>query len=598
MADCIITGKILSQNGSAAQGTISLHPANAGHVIRKTPDVEVGSLEIQTSAMTGSLTVEQGVWAIAVRPHGKNDPDFPTLTTVVDLQTLTTIDWDDIYAGVATYIPPPPESTAVRAEAAATDAEAAATRAEAVGDTNDTIMAGVVNDPASATSGALSATYAKKGDAASSSVPAQLWDLMDRLDRATQDVVLAFSGDSTMANAGATPTTGNWPWQLANKIAAAYPEWTVTWQHKTDLADTYQPLTTIQTGTNGRTLTVYNWSQSGAQTGVGMTSEAVLHVAYPVAPDLLVIGTGHNDSGAMATEANRVGHRAVVRDAIDLLSGHYPQTKIVWAIPNPRRATDASYAAVLETHREHQKQAGRLGIGVMNLARAWFDRPGGYDDLLPPADNTHPNDAGSGVLATEAWALLSAAKKSGPAVTQHLRRPLSADPILVPAIPGLAKTGTPEVAFQAGYLGAVGVAFDPAVDEAWQCGGLVQIPATWVRVGGQILWCPQTNGAGDVRFKVEYLRANHAGSGTTMPVSTFGGIFTATVAATQQGRTQRTGFVWDFPPHVPAAAAHVGDELTAPFVPLQFRITRLGSDVADTFTGDALVYGVQLYRRG
>lgn len=60
------------------------------------------------------------------------------------------------------------------AEAAAVDAEAAKDAAEAVGNTNDTIMAGVAANPASAFAAGLSATIATEVPAASSTTPGRV----------------------------------------------------------------------------------------------------------------------------------------------------------------------------------------------------------------------------------------------------------------------------------------------------------------------------------------------------------------------------------------------------------------------------------------
>lgn len=109
----------------------------------------------------------------------------------------------------------------------------------------DTSVAGKVTDTASATSTALTAAFAGGTKYASRTAVDALAGIKRSLDDGTRSTAIQVMSDSTAND------TNDWPYLLAQKIAADYPNWTVRWQSWDDTNQRFPAPTIIQTGTAG-----------------------------------------------------------------------------------------------------------------------------------------------------------------------------------------------------------------------------------------------------------------------------------------------------------------------------------------------------------
>lgn len=466
--------------------------------------------------------------------------------------------------------------TAITPEIAANVAAAAA-----LGATNDTATASFVADPASATATALAATIAAAVDGlGSGGSNSYAVDLMHTLDHDTSDAVLAVSGDSVSID------SDGWVRRLTNKLAARYPKFTVVYKAKDGTNPTYAADVTVQTGTggNGNTLTVYNWSQSGATVSIGYNDDDTYSIAYPVQPDLFLIATGHNDWNVPTSEMYRY-----ITDGAQRIARRHPGTPVAVVTMNPKNPAESHYLHKFRTEQVKIAAAGQLGLGVLDLETAWIDRPGGYASLM--ADDIHPNSDGSELLATTAFDAFTTASPGGgdgqPRLVQQT--------LLVPIIGGVAGGGTPSAVAQAGYGQTYGVRFQHNSDDTWVCPPVL-IPQAWASFSAELVWCVQGNSGAGEAF---YLTVDYSclSAGNNAPASL---MFESTVEASSkpQGQTQVSTLVTDSPPHVPPAFAHV-DGYPTPWAPWQFRIKRTSSHASDTLAdgfGDVLLYALRLSR--
>lgn len=121
--------------------------------------------------------------------------------------------------------------------------------------------------------------------------------LVNNLVAGASDAGILVVSDSTGNAAPSDPasTQGEWPFRLAQWLAAQYPTHTVKitpWDETGEAA--YSSAITIQTGTGPRTLTIWNAAKSGSKPSyvLGGRYEAAVN-KLPVI-DLLIVNHGHN----------------------------------------------------------------------------------------------------------------------------------------------------------------------------------------------------------------------------------------------------------------------------------------------------------------
>lgn len=376
-----------------------------------------------------------------------------------------------------------------------------------------------------------------------------------QMREAAADSTILVVGDST----GASLT--RWPRLVCNKLATAYPTWTIKYHGWDDPTKTY-PVgndVTVQTGTNGRTLHVYNASVSGQV--IGYAQNNIGSITSGITPNVILFNYGHNSP--QLTDDYRAIHASGMLSYISL----WPNALVASMTQNPRAVTDPEYAADQGKQRAIYEMSVAMGLPLIDVNEA-FRQYGNYAaDLLNP-DGLHPNDtAGSPLWADLVW---DAIKPTGASVSPGVQ--LGATQLWVPATNFMAATGTPTLSIQ---FGNPVWALDDTADEAVV--GNVSIPSAWKRQNINLFYAPAASNAGNVVWSVGRM---YLGGSVTM------GTFTTDGGATHAspGVAGKIG--------TPGVYARTGLSSSA----ITFRVQRTGSSASDTMAGDALFLGLMIER--
>lgn len=224
--------------------------------------------------------------------------------------------------------------------------------------------------------------------------------LIAKLDRGVANATLLWITDS-LGNEPTEPPRLN-----ADYLAAKYPAYTVNiayWDEVTEAG--YKTPVLIQTGTGAFSLTVWVAAKAGSR------PEYVLGSRYPVVvgavtPDAVIIMHGHN-TGGPPTGTGEVAQRNVFLQLTESVTATHPLAGLVLIAENPSlmagRATwQALKAQVLET------VAGMRGYGFIDAERAFWEYGNWQTDLM--GDQTHPNPAGSSLIASLVNAAMETAR--------------------------------------------------------------------------------------------------------------------------------------------------------------------------------------------
>lgn len=262
----------------------------------------------------------------------------------------------------------------------------------------------------------------------------------------------------------ASDSTGNeideWPYLFTLMLAAAYLGWTIDYRLFDDATKTYGAATRIQTGTNGRTLTIYNASVPGVTISYAMNTAAVY---AGLTPSLIIFNYGHNSP--------QVGddYRAVAAQVFNGFEGRYPKAVIVNTAQNPRAADDATYTDGQGRQRANAELAYDRGYPLIDVNSAMLADPD-YAAKYIAADKLHPNVAGRAFWAEVAWDVLKPRALTVPQQTGGPSR------LYVPASDMYAISGSPTY----GIVGDVPAWTLP--DAATSAVGMVfDIPNGWAR---------------------------------------------------------------------------------------------------------------------
>lgn len=275
------------------------------------------------------------------------------------------------------------------AEDAAT-AEAAATAAVAVGTTNDTVIAGRINDPASITAEAVTAAKVAHVNG--------FRDAVEKLRNQQQAVNLLFVTDST-----GDVTTGGTKWTtgFAAAVGALFPTHTVI-EHTYNYSATnnWNTATTIQTGTGFRTTTapelhvwLAGWAGKNWSDWLQDTRRDKVFGAADF--DTITFGMGHNDGYlVLGTEPTKSRDLAFIEWVRTLR----PRAQIVLCSQNPRAGvTGQPSPGHAEVRNDiYRSLAREHGYGYINITQAFHDDG---RTLTPGAgglidDGVHPTTAG------------------------------------------------------------------------------------------------------------------------------------------------------------------------------------------------------------
>lgn len=308
-------------------------------------------------------------------------------------------------AGTLSLVPVS-QQTLESVAAYAADAADSAAAAAAVGTTNDTVIAGRINDPASATTAALSASIASGVEVAEVGSGVSRFIARAQAGASLKIVTL---GDSILAGVPAsTPGTNDAATLLMNGLDARFPD---------------------------ATFTQSNRAVSGATTAT-IAITGALGNAITDAGDLYVIGFGRNDvtvddasfGGAPTQGYKRERSLRFYEVMIRTIRARVPQADILIVTENPA----ATYSAD-GNQRTYQagvrKLAAAYGCELADTYAAYGTS--GYGSLL--TDGVHPSLAGHVLYGDTmldrfpATLARTAAGKARPTLSKGLRTPETVD---------------------------------------------------------------------------------------------------------------------------------------------------------------------------
>lgn len=226
-----------------------------------------------------------------------------------------------------------------------------------------------------------------------------------------QNTTILVFGDDTAVGYNATgTTTGGWVALFAAALAAAYPSSTVVRQDPHNFAVTVDAAipswdaTTVQTGSNGQTITVVNAGVKGDTALRVLRRFANLTTSWPAA-DCVVLALGQAES--IASDAQRFvsgpdyqAHLEACVNIVRTLSA----AEVLLCTPhaNPTVGNIDDYASAARA------VAARLNCSLCDFRQLWLDRyvAGGANDGYDPWLNSgvsrlFPIDAGHAAMATE-----------------------------------------------------------------------------------------------------------------------------------------------------------------------------------------------------
>jgi lysophospholipase L1-like esterase len=185
-----------------------------------------------------------------------------------------------------------------------------------------------------------------------------------------------------------TGVGGQWPWRLANHLAATYQTWTIRHVAWVDGETTWRAPMVVQSGSGPRVLTVYNGSVGRTNTRYHQTNNFPARVTA-LRPDLVFVSHGHNFPPISATEV-----RSELLALTELVSAACPEAEMVMVAQNPR-----ADGRMRLRQAEVAKIAQWRGYGFVDVYRALLEQdPGVSVDPSPgallAADGVHPNAAG------------------------------------------------------------------------------------------------------------------------------------------------------------------------------------------------------------
>lgn len=269
---------------------------------------------------------------------------------------------------------------------------------------NDEAVATYVGSDGSETAAAVAARAAlvarETPNYANDATAANLRALIAKLDRGVADPTLLWITDS-LGNEASEP-----PRLVANYLAQKYPAVTVRIAYWDEVGEAgYSAPLTVQTGTGSRVLTVWVASKAGSRPEYVLGSRYQAAVAA-LTPDAVIIMHGHN-TGGPPTGPGEALQRNVFLQLTETVTATHPLAGLVLIAENP------SLMAGRETWQAHKAQiieqiAGIRGYGFLDAERAFWEYGNWQADLM--ADATHPNAAGSALIASLVNAALETAR--------------------------------------------------------------------------------------------------------------------------------------------------------------------------------------------
>jgi len=405
-----------------------------------------------------------------------------------------------------------------------------------------------------------------------------------KLDQGLENASFAVVGDSTGAGRGDTGNPKRWVFQFAQKIAAAYPAYTVNFRAWNINTTSYDATYVIQAGTGTGNaggpfvLDIWNGSASG-KTPLYSQQNTLAILPTTANPDVIVFNHGHNIT--QAADDNTVAtYYAMVRDFLRF-STFRPNVVIMGQ--NPRVAPAANISIHMQRMNRLQELAAAEGWSFLNITQAFLDTPN-YASLIEPTDGIHPTDAGGSALwASYVWDAFQRGSRYAVPKGQNADDRIWLNPN--DFVPSLVVGGSPVIGAAGGFL--------PSIQYSKQASAIgasttVHLPNGWRQVNIWVYWTTADGAAGNVVWRVDTTYLSRIGldmasaaSGTALTMAAGGG--TATVAT----------------PGAALAQAHTLLSTGGAFTGsrnLVVRIVRDSGNAADTYAGTAHLYGVVIER--
>lgn len=240
------------------------------------------------------------------------------------------------------------------------------------GNINDTTAASLIRNIESETRTELAAAIG--GQAAAQR-------FVSSMDSEAADLAILIPSDST-AN-----EPSEWARRFGVGLGLRYPRWTIHERLWNDTTLVYDAATAIQSGTNGRTLTVYLCAVAGATTAY-FTGAKFQPAIGAVDADLVILSMGHNEGSFAPLWWPQ--YTAFVESIAEAQQG----ASMVLIGQNPAMANNYQ-AERAELYREI---AATRGFGFIDVHKAFTDT-GNVAAFLNSVDKLHPNDAGSQLWA-------------------------------------------------------------------------------------------------------------------------------------------------------------------------------------------------------
>lgn len=226
--------------------------------------------------------------------------------------------------------------------------------------------------------------------------------IIQKLRAETENIAIMVVGDST-SNWSTAADDSKWPIRLLTYLGQRFPRWTI--KHKQWNGSFYQLTTTVQTGSSGRTLFLFNtsWGSVGPRWHQAAPSQMWWEPLDPgsvggtpdvTGVDMLIINHGHNAGAGFTTPQSWFNELACLTELAHLI---HPGSEVVVTAQNPRIGSDYQQTNALET----QRYAHMRGYGFLNIWQTFVDNsPNGTvvadptAGALMDADGIHPNTTG------------------------------------------------------------------------------------------------------------------------------------------------------------------------------------------------------------
>lgn len=388
------------------------------------------------------------------------------------------------------------------------------------------------------------------------------------MDEGVSNSTILVVGDSTGVG------TTRWPYLLAQYIAQQWPAWTVIWAPWDDPSKTYPAgsRVTIQTGTNGQTLTIWNASVSGQV--IAYARDNYTTITSGLTPDLIFFNYAHNSP--------QIGdaYRYIHAETFLRYQNMWPKAAVVSIVQNPRdpviwATASPTYAQDQQNQRAVYEFSVAQGVPVVDVNAAFRAIPN-FGSVLLNADGLHPNDStGSPLWASLVWNVI---KPTGSRALASGHQP-SSTRVWIPASQFYAVDGTPTLGVTANgiqYWSLPNGAISSVV-------ALVDIPTAWLCQNIHIITTAGVAGTTGNQVIIagahQYVGSRYGLGGSV----TLGGFITDATVTTSGVYT--VGKTFDLV---------IWDRITLGSSPVALKVQRVGTNASDTFANPVQFLGLMI----